>query len=193
MDFSLHPVFRGSHNHENAGCAYALIRHVYGYESAEIAKAMSSFEGLPHRQYLVRNINGVSFVNDSKATNTDAVANALACMKNVYWILGGQPKTGGLNGLENYMDRISHAFLIGEAAPEFAKWLETSGVAYTICGTLENAVPAAHKMAQDNRGQPGGPATVLLSPACASWDQFKSFEHRGEVFTALVEALPEEG
>ena len=192
MDFSLYPVFRGSHNHENAACAYALIRHVYGYAPADIVKAMASFEGLPHRQYLVRNINGVSYINDSKATNVEAVANALACMKNIYWILGGQPKTGGLSGLENYMDRIKHAFLIGEASEEFAKFLTVSDIPYTLCETLENAVPAAHKLAQDNRGQPGGAPTVLLSPACASWDQFKSFEHRGDVFTALVQALPEE-
>lgn len=192
MDFSFHPVFRGTHNHENAACAYALIRHVYGYEPKAIAEAMSSFKGLPHRQHLIRNINGVSYINDSKATNIEATANALACMKNIYWILGGQPKTGGLNGLENYMDRILHAFLIGEASEDFAKWLENSNISYTLCQTLENAVPAAHDMAQKNRGQPGGAATVLLSPACASWDQFTSFEHRGDVFTSLVQALPEE-
>ncbi len=192
LDFSALPAFKGTHNHENAACAYALIRHVYGYEPLSIAQAMSSFQGLPHRQHLVRVINGISYVNDSKATNADAVSHALACTKNIYWILGGQPKEGGLAGLETYMDRIKHAFLIGEAAESFAKWLKTANVPFTMCGTLDAAVLEAHKLAQLNRGQPGEPATVLLSPACASWDQFQSFEHRGEVFAALVNALSEE-
>ncbi|PZP54311.1 MAG: UDP-N-acetylmuramoyl-L-alanine--D-glutamate ligase, partial [Micavibrio aeruginosavorus] len=192
MDLSLTPAFKGQHNHENAACAYALMRHLYGYEPEKIASAMSSFQGLPHRQHLVRTINGISYINDSKATNAEATGHALACTRNIYWILGGQAKEGGLKGLENYMDRITHAFLIGEAAEEFAKWLKASDIPHTICGTLDVAVEAAHKLAQDNRGMPGEPATVLLSPACASWDQFKSFEHRGDVFTGLVEKLPEE-
>ncbi len=192
MDLSLMPSLKGRHNHENAACAYALIRHVYGYEPEKIAASMGSFQGLPHRQHLVRTINGISYVNDSKATNAEAVSHALACTKNIYWIAGGQPKEGGLHGLENYMERITHAFLIGEAADEFAKWLKISDVPYTICGTLDVAVREAHKIAQGNRGMPGEPGTVLLSPACASWDQFTSFEHRGDVFTQLVENLPEE-
>lgn len=192
LDFSLVPTLKGQHNHENAACAYALIRHVYGYEPQAIAQAMSSFEGLPHRQYLVRTINGIAYINDSKATNAEATARALACMKNIYWILGGQAKDGGLNGLEPYMDRIKHAFLIGEAAEEFAKWLKAAGVPYTMCGTLDVAVLDAHKLAQDNRGMPGETGTVLLSPACASWDQFQSFEHRGDVFASLVQNLSEE-
>ena len=192
IDFSLVPAFKGRHNHENAACAYALIRHVYGYEPQAIASAMSSFEGLPHRQYLVRTINGIAYVNDSKATNAEAVSHALACTKNIYWILGGQPKEGGLKGLEGYVDRIKHAFLIGEAAEEFAKWLKTMNVPTTISGTLDAAVLDAHKLAQGNRGMPGEAGTVLLSPACASWDQFQSFEHRGDVFAHLVQNLSEE-
>ncbi len=191
MDFSLTPSLKGRHNHENAASAYALIRHVYGYEPEKIAAAMNSFQGLPHRQHLIRTINGISYVNDSKATNAEAVSHALACTKNIYWIAGGQPKEGGLHGLENYMDRIKHAYLIGEAAEEFGKWLKASNVPYTISGTIDLAVAQAHKQAQENRGMPGEPGTVLLSPACASWDQFKSFEHRGDVFAQLVRNLEE--
>ena len=193
FDLSQLVSLKGAHNHENAACAYAVIRHVYGYEPDAIFKTMASFEGLPHRQFRVRNINGVSYINDSKATNADAVSHALACTKNIYWILGGRPKDGGLKGLEQYMERITHAFVIGEAAEEFSKWLKTFEVPVTISETLDVAVLEAHRMAQAKRGQPGEAATVLLSPACASWDQFKSFEHRGDVFTALVQALPEEG
>lgn len=191
-DMTLIPSIKGAHNYENAACAYALIRHVYGYEPSAIIQAMSSFEGLPHRQYLVRTINGITYINDSKATNAEAVSHALACMKNIYWIVGGQPKDGGLKGLEPYADRIAHAFLIGEAAEEFSKWFKASDIPYTISQTLDVAVLEAHQLAQSKRGAPGEAGTVLLSPACASWDQFQSFEHRGDVFTHLVQSLAEE-
>lgn len=180
------PNLKGQHNHENAACAYALIRNVYGYEAAQIIEAMHSFPGLPHRQYPVRTLGRVVYINDSKATNADAAARALACYDHIYWIIGGLPKDGGLNGLEQFLPRIRHTFLIGKAAPEFAQWLDAHGAAYTQCGTLDRAVGAAHEMAQASQHA----ATVLLSPACASWDQFKSFEHRGDVFAELVNALP---
>lgn len=192
LDLSLAPALKGVHNHENAACAYAIARMIYGYDPQKILERMNSFGGLPHRQFLVRSINGISYINDSKATNAEAAARALACMKNVYWILGGQAKEGGLSGLEDYMDRIKHAFLIGEASSEFAKFLTAAGVPYSHSGTIETAVQEAHKMAQHNRGEPGGAGIVLLSPACASWDQFKSFEHRGDVFAELVQNLPED-
>lgn len=183
---------RGQHNHENIACAYAVIRQLYGYEPQKIIEAMKSFGGLAHRQYLARTINGVHYINDSKATNADAAARALACFRGIYWILGGQPKEGGLNGLDDYMNRINHAYLIGEAAPEFAKWLAERHVPFTQCGTLEVAVQKAHEDAQRRADKPslGGAGVVLLSPACASWDQFKSFEHRGDLFVNLVSQLP---
>lgn len=177
------PALKGRHNHENAACAYAAVRAVYGYDSKAIEAAIHTFPGLPHRQFTVRTLGGVTYVNDSKATNADAAARALACYDDIYWILGGLPKEGGLSGLEAYCGKVRHAFLIGQAAPAFALWLEAQGIPYTQCGTLERAVAAAHDAATAG--------TVLLSPACASWDQFRSFEHRGEVFTALVNALPE--
>ncbi len=181
----------GVHNHQNAAAAYAVAR-LLDVEPDAIMEAFKSFPGLPHRQFLVRTINGVAYINDSKATNADATARALACTRNIYWIVGGRPKEGGLNGLEPYMDRIRHAYLIGEAAEDFGSWLDNHGIAHDFCGTMDRAVSEAHRAAQEDRGQPGGTGTVLLSPACASFDQFKSFEERGEVFTKLVEALEED-
>jgi UDP-N-acetylmuramoylalanine--D-glutamate ligase len=181
IDLKAMPTLKGQHNHENAACAYAVINRVYGIEAEAIAAAMKTFPGLPHRQFPVRTLDGVTYINDSKATNADAAARALACYDDIYWIIGGLPKEGGLAGLEIYKDRIRHTFLIGKAAPEFAKWLDQQNMPYTQCGTLEKAVAAAHAMAKSG--------TVLLSPACASWDQFKSFEHRGDVFAELVRAL----
>lgn len=175
---------RGRHNHENIACAYTIIRQIYGIEPQRIIEAMLSFGGLAHRQYLATTVNGIQYINDSKATNADATARALACFRQIHWILGGQPKEGGLNGLDEYMSRIEHAYLIGEAAPQFAEWLAIRGVPFTQCGTLEVAVALAHKNAQ-NKGE----GVVLLSPACASWDQFKSFEHRGDLFVHLVSAF----
>ncbi len=181
----------GVHNHQNAAMAYAVAR-IFGLNPDDIMNAMRSFPGLPHRQYLVRTINGVAYVNDSKATNAAAAARALACYKNVYWIAGGRPKTDGPEGLEAFAANIRHAFLIGEAMEAFATWLGNHGVAHNYCHTLDAAVGDAHRLAQSERGQPGGTGTVLLSPACASFDQFKNFEERGDIFTALVDDLKEE-
>jgi len=182
----------GAHNKQNAAAAYAVARAL-DLESECIIEAIKSYPGLPHRQYPVRVINGVPYINDSKATNAEAAGKALACNHNIYWILGGKAKEGGLNGLEIYKDSIKHAFLIGEASDDFARWLDQYGVEHVKCAALDKAVKAAHQMAQDQRGQPGGAGCVLLSPACASYDQFQSFEERGDTFTALVDALPEDG
>jgi UDP-N-acetylmuramoylalanine--D-glutamate ligase len=175
---------RGVHNHENIACTYAIIRHLYGIEPSKIIQAMKTFGGLAHRQFMVRSIGDVVYINDSKATNADATAKALACFHHIYWILGGQPKEGGLNGLEHYMGRIQHAYLIGDASEQFAEWLLKNNVPHTQCGTLDIATQKAHEEAQGK-----GKAVVLLSPACASWDQFKSFEHRGNLFVELVKSL----
>ena len=181
IDLNVMPTLKGQHNHENAACAYAVINRVYGIEAADIEAAMKTFPGLPHRQFPVRTLNGVTYINDSKATNADATARALACYDDIYWIIGGLPKEGGLSGLEIYKDRIRHTFLIGKAAPEFALWLDQQNMPYTHSETLDKAVAKAHAMSKSG--------TVLLSPACASWDQFKSFEHRGDVFAELVSKL----
>ncbi len=181
----------GVHNHQNAAAAYAAAR-LMDLEPEAIMDAMRSFPGLNHRQYLVRTINGVAYVNDSKATNAAAAGRALASYKNIYWIVGGRAKDGGLSGLEPFAGHVRHAFLIGEAMDDFATWLDNHGVAHNFCHTLDKAVDEAHRLAQSERGQPGGTGTVLLSPACASYDQFGSFEDRGDLFTMLVEALQEE-
>lgn len=185
-------TLNGAHNKQNAAIAYAAAR-MMGLEAGAILEAMKSYPGLAHRQFVTRLISGVAYINDSKATNADAAATALACNSNIYWILGGKPKEGGLRGLEMYMERVKHAFLIGQASEDFADWLDKYGVEYTKSGTLDVAVKQAHEMAQGHRGQPGGAGVVLLSPACASYDQFKSFEDRGDQFTAFVNALPEDG
>ncbi|PCJ98525.1 MAG: UDP-N-acetylmuramoyl-L-alanine--D-glutamate ligase [Zetaproteobacteria bacterium] len=189
-DLSSIPSLRGIHNYQNAACAYAVLRKI-GVGSTDIWAAMNTFPGLNHRQYLVRTINGVSYVNDSKSTNAAAAAVALGCWQNVYWIVGGRQKKTGLDGLEEFFPCLKHTFLIGEATEDFADWFDKYGLDYTRCFNLEKAVAEAHEMAQENRGQPGGAGVVLLSPACASFDQFKSFEDRGDKFAAFVNALEE--
>ena len=181
----------GHHNWQNICMAYTVCRHM-GLSPEKIKEGIESFEGLPHRQYLIRVINGIAYVNDSKATNIDSAKRALACYKKIYWILGGRPKSDGLSGAEEYQDRIKKTFLIGEASDEFASWLDNRDIPYVMCGTLDKAVSEAHDQAQSERGEPGGAGTVLFSPACASFDQYKSFEERGEHFVKLVENLEDD-
>ncbi|MFD1625786.1 UDP-N-acetylmuramoyl-L-alanine--D-glutamate ligase [Azospirillum griseum] len=179
------PNLLGAHNWQNAAAAYAACKAA-GVPVATIVQAMTSFPGLAHRQQLVATVNGVRFVNDSKATNADATEKALATFDPIYWILGGQAKDTGLAGLEGYMGRVRHAFLIGEAQDQFAAWLTAQGVAHTRCGTLDIATTKAAGLALAE-GLDG--ACVLLSPACASWDQFANFEKRGEAFAGYAAAI----
>jgi UDP-N-acetylmuramoylalanine--D-glutamate ligase len=174
----------GRHNWQNAAAAYAAAR-ACGIAPDVIYSAMQSFPGLRHRLQLVATINGVRFINDSKATNADAVSHALAPYETIYWIAGGKAKAGGIESLSRYFPTIKHAFLIGAAENEFAQTLEGK-VPYTRSHTLESAVTQAaeHAFADGKKN-----AVVLLSPACASFDQFKSFEQRGDVFCDLVSAL----
>ncbi len=180
----------GIHNYQNAACAYVAAIKA-GLAQGDIWKAFQTFAGLNHRQYHVRTINGVDYINDSKATNAASTAVALGCREHIYWILGGRQKKNGLDGLEEFFPHVKHAFLIGESTDDFADWLDKYGVEYSKCYELETAAIKAHEMAQENRGQPGGAGIVLLSPACASLDQFKSFEVRGDKFTEIVKALEE--
>ncbi|MEJ0063063.1 MAG: UDP-N-acetylmuramoyl-L-alanine--D-glutamate ligase [Alphaproteobacteria bacterium] len=174
----------GAHNWQNIAAAYAAATAL-GVPRDAILAGVKTFPGLAHRQQLIAAIDGVKFINDSKATNADATGKALACYDPIYLILGGQPKEGGLAGLEIFMPRVRHAFLIGQAADEFAAWLEGKA-AYAQCGTLDVAVAEAASMAWREKLDH---AAVLLSPACASWDQFSSFEHRGDMFARYVRAL----
>lgn len=178
----------GQHNWQNAAAAYAACR-VVGLDAETIAAGIVSYPGLAHRQEVIATIAGVRYVNDSKATNADASAKALACYHSIYWIVGGRAKETGLAGLESYYPNVVHAFLIGEAADRFATVLEGQ-VPFTRSSTLSEAVNAAHCMAQTDRQKD---AVVLLSPACASFDQFKNFEERGDSFRALVQALEGNG
>jgi UDP-N-acetylmuramoylalanine--D-glutamate ligase len=185
IDLNEVPLLPGRHNWQNAAAAYATARAL-GLARADIAAGIASFPGLAHRQETVATRGGVRFINDSKATNADAAATALACYDHIYWIAGGVPKAGGIASLGPYFPRIRRAFLIGDAARDFAATLD-GRVPHEISATLDRAVAAAFAAAQ----AAGGGAVVLLSPACASFDQFSDFEARGEAFRALVTALPE--
>lgn len=181
------PALPGAHNWQNAAAAYAACKAV-GIEPPVIAACLRSFPGLAHRQELIAIVDGVRYVNDSKATNADAAARALACYDAIYWIAGGRAKEGGLAGLEAFYPRIVHAFLIGEAQDAFAETL-SGHVTYSRCDDLATAVGRAQERAHSDR-RPG--AVVLLSPACASFDQFGDFEARGDAFRRAVQALPGE-
>ncbi|HZB93210.1 MAG TPA: UDP-N-acetylmuramoyl-L-alanine--D-glutamate ligase, partial [Stellaceae bacterium] len=175
----------GRHNWQNAAAAYAAARCL-GLEASAIAAALRSFPGLAHRQELVATIDGVRYVNDSKATNADAAAKALACYDDIYWIAGGIAKEGGIAALAPLFPRIRRAFLIGRAAAEFAETL-AGRAPFERSADLATALAAARSAAL---AAPRPGAVVLLSPACASFDQFADFEERGEVFRRLVAALP---
>ena len=184
MDLGRAPALPGAHNWQNAAAAYATARAL-GIPESEIIAGIETYPGLAHRQELIAERDGIRFVNDSKATNADATAKALACYDPIYWILGGRPKETGLDGLEPYFPRVVRAYLIGEAAADFERRLQAHGVGTRQCGTLDRAVAAAlDDAAAEHR--PG--AVVLLSPAAASFDQFSGFEERGNRFRSLVEA-----
>jgi UDP-N-acetylmuramoylalanine--D-glutamate ligase len=176
---------RGLHNAQNAACAAACALAL-GVAKDNLQKGLRSFPGLAHRMEQVGRRGGVLFVNDSKGTNADAAAHALSSFADIFWIAGGKPKTGGITGLAEYFPRIRKAYLIGEAAKEFAATLE-GRVPYEISDTLEVAIPNA---ARDAKASGISDPVVLLSPACASFDQYRNFEIRGDRFRDLVMALP---
>jgi UDP-N-acetylmuramoylalanine--D-glutamate ligase len=185
VDFSDVLTLPGDHNAQNAACAWAVCRWL-DVPRETIVAGMRTYPGLPHRQERVAAVGTVVYINDSKATNADATARALSSYDDIYWILGGQAKEGGVAPLATYFDRIRHAFLIGEATELFAGQLDGK-LPYSRCGDLQSALDAAHALVQR---EAAGPAVVLLSPACASWDQWKSYEHRGDAFRAMARALP---
>ncbi len=177
-------TLRGGHNAQNAAAAIAACLAV-GVSADEIRAGLTSFPGLKHRMQPVGRRGRVVFVNDSKATNADAAAPALSSYENIYWIAGGLPKEGGIASLAPLFSRITKAYLIGEAAPAFAATLGDR-VPYEISGTLERAVAHA---AADADGDEHEAAAVMLSPACASFDQYKNFEVRGDAFVSHVAAI----
>jgi UDP-N-acetylmuramoylalanine--D-glutamate ligase len=183
MDLAPLSRLPGAHNWQNAALAYAAVKP-YINDTRAIAAAIAGFPGLAHRLEEVGREGNVRFINDSKATNADAAARALLCFPDIYWIAGGKPKEGGIEALRPLFGRIRKAYLIGEAAEDFARALD--GVPHEISHTLENAdAQARADAAQASVPEP----VVLLSPACASFDQFRDFEHRGDVFRSLVTEL----
>ncbi|HEX2764669.1 MAG TPA: UDP-N-acetylmuramoyl-L-alanine--D-glutamate ligase [Allosphingosinicella sp.] len=179
-DQSRWPALQGPHNAQNVAAAVAVGRAL-GISDEVIAAALATYPGLPHRMERVAEKNGVLFVNDSKATNPTSAAPALAAFDAVHWILGGLPKSDDLDACEPYLDHVRGAYTIGEAGPMFAKLLRPR-VPVSECEMLFSAVNEAAQ-----RARPG--EVVLLSPACASFDQFRDYEARGEAFRAAVEAL----
>ena len=174
------PSLQGPHNLENAAAAIEIC-DILGLTATQIREGLRSYSGLPHRMERVAEISGVVYVNDSKGTNTAASAPALAAFGNIHWIVGGLAKEPGLGECEAELGHVKAAYTIGKAGPDFAALLE-GRVPVEQCETLDRAVAKAAKNAVSGD-------TVLLSPACASFDQYSDFEKRGEHFRALVEAL----
>jgi len=179
------PALPGAHNAQNAAAA-TLMATALGATQADIVRGIAGFPGLPHRQRVVGHVEGIAFIDDSKATNADAAARALGCYERIVWIAGGQAKANGIAPLAPYFPRIARALLIGRDAPMLAATLAAHKVAFDVVGTLDEAVPHALAAAHASN------AVVLLSPACASFDQFSGFEARGLRFAALVDGLARE-
>lgn len=182
IDLRAVPGLPGAHNHQNACCAYAACRS-FGLAPRVIEAAFHSFAGLPHRSQLIGERNGVRFVNDSKATNVDAAGKALSAFDNIRWICGGLEKEGGLDGLAEVSGAVRKAYVIGREAAGFALQLRPEA---EVCTSMQTAVERASADAE-----PGD--TVLLAPAAASFDQYDSFEARGDDFTRCVRAVLERG
>lgn len=177
-------TLKGIHNHQNILCSYVVAIEI-GLNSDAILSSLTSFSGLPHRQYLVKKEDNIVFINDSKATNAEATAKALSSYKDILWIVGGKPKKNGLQGLEIFKDNVIKTYLIGEATEEFSVWLETHGYLYEKCNDLKTATQKSYHEARHFDAD----AVILLSPACASWDQFSSFEERGDHFTKIIQDI----
>ena len=172
----------GAHNHQNACAAWAVSRTL-GLGPRAIEAGLRSYPGLPHRSQRIAQANGVTYVNDSKATNVDSAARALQAFARIRWICGGLEKEGGLSALHPHLGSVAKAYVIGREAQKFA--LGLPGIEAEICTTMARAVARAMEEAQ-----PG--ETVLLAPAAASFDQYDNFEKRGEDFVAEVRArLPQ--
>ena len=177
MDMAAATHLPGAHNWQNAALAYGAVQPFVS-DSKQIAAAIASFPGLAHRMEDVGHIGKTVFINNSKATNADATARALAVYPDIFWIAGGKPKEGGIDSLAAFFPRIRKAYLIGEAANQFARTLDGKAL-YEMSGTLDAAVASA---AADAAASAAPAPVVLLSPACASYDQFKDFEQRGDAF-----------
>jgi UDP-N-acetylmuramoylalanine--D-glutamate ligase len=187
LDFDLNimqvdnlPYLKGKHNQQNIAFAYTILRTATKLSVDDIILGILRFKGLKHRQQLVKTEKGVLYINDSKATNCDAASVALEAYENVFWIVGGQSKAGGFDSLSKYLPKIKKAYIIGECEQELVEFFNKYNFdKFEVCKTLEKAVEKSRQEA--SKGD-----NVLLSPACASWDQFTSFEHRGDEFIKFV-------
>ena len=177
------PALPGAHNAQNAAAASAMALHL-GVSPEAVVAGLASFTGLAHRQHRIATVSGVSFIDDSKATNAEAAAQALGCYERLIWIAGGIAKSGGIEALAPLFPRVAEAVLIGRDGPMLAETLTRHGVRHRVVGDLDHAVPAALALARLHAAP-----IVLLSPACASFDQFSSFEARGLHFAELVDHL----
>ena len=185
-DLMGHPALRGAHNAQNAAAACA-VASALKLDPNSLAAAVATFPGLPHRLEEVGRRGNVLFINDSKATNADSTEKALTSFHDIFWIAGGRPKEGGIASLRRHFGRVAKAYLIGEAAEDFARALE-GHVPFELCGTLDVAVAKA--AADAARWTSREPVPVVLSPACASYDQYRNFAERGDHFRRLVAELP---
>jgi UDP-N-acetylmuramoylalanine--D-glutamate ligase len=181
VDLAKVPTLPGRHNAQNAAAALATVRAL-GVAGRAAADAITTFPGLPHRQERVATINGVTYVNDSKATNAEAAVQALGCYERVRWIIGGRAKAGGLSAAKSQFHRVAKAYLIGEASESFGRELDGE-LPNESCGDLAGAIAAATR---DALAEGGSGQVILLSPAAASFDQFASYEARGDMFRTLV-------
>ncbi len=178
---------KGEHNKENIIAAYTVARTT-GVSISETVTAIHSFLGLPHRQEYLIEVKNVQFINDSKATNVDSAITALKTYNNIYWILGGRPKSNKLKNIEKHLGNVKAAYTIGESSQEFAQTLKTHMPDVTMCQKLSLAIDAAFSDAQKT-ATVSNPATILFSPACLSFDQYKNFEDRGRDFISRIYKL----
>lgn len=185
FDYTLATRLPGAHNGQNISLAYTLCKTL-GVDEDKIKEGIISFPGLEHRLEQVGYIGPITFINDSKATNADAAARALASFpgKHILWIAGGKPKTDGIESLKEYFPAIYKAYFIGQAQERFAQTVQGL-LPHVMAGTLEKAVYDAFEDAQRLEGE----SVILFSPACASFDQFKDFEERGVIFKKIVKTI----
>ena len=180
-------LMRGRHNRQNMAAAFAIGR-LHGLPAAGIIESFAGFSPPPHRMQQVADMDGVLFINDSKATNAQSAARSLECFEHVHWILGGIPKADGIEPLRHLFSKVACAYLIGSAQEQFAAVLKKGGVPHHLCGDLRTATLAACKAALAAQTA----SVVLLAPACASFDQFADFEARGDAFCALIREFAQE-
>jgi len=191
-EFNLEPKYLlGSHNIENIAFCLGIItsfaiQNNLKLDINKIIQTINNFKGLKHRMEILGEISGINFINDSKATNQESSAKALDSFNNIFWILGGKSKENGIQNLQPFFHKIQKAYLIGESTDEFAKFLEKNAVIFEKCSNLENAFKKAFLDAKNSDLKN---KNILLSPSCASFDQWKNFEERGSYFCKLFNEL----